>query len=80
MKENLRIVEISTSSWEEENFVLLTDLDDDQISKVVAPLIQTERETDELIDNDSIANILSEKYPKNIVIMYSRDGFDYLNF
>lgn len=71
--DKIRIVEVSQNSWDEENLLLLTTLDDEQIKVVLLPLLEEERNDENgevLYANDDMANILSEKYPDDIVILY----------
>ena len=73
-----RIVEVSQNSWEEENLLLLTTLTDEQITEVLKPLLEEERlcENGEVIyANDDMANILSEKYPDEIVELYGEPDY-----
>ena len=77
--EKIRIVEISQNSWAEENLTLLTTLTDEQIKIVLTPLIEEERANDTgeiLYDNDTMVQILSDKYPNDILLSYGK--FDYL--
>jgi hypothetical protein len=80
IKKNIRIVEVNTTAYEEENFILLTDLSDEQIEEVIRPIVDKERnETDEeefYYDNEELFNSLEQAYPNNIVIFYSDKGFD----
>lgn len=71
--EKVRIVEVSQNSWDEENLLLLTTLNDEQIKVVLLPLLEEERNDENgevLYANDDMVNILSEKYPDDIVILY----------
>lgn len=71
--EKIRIVEVTQNSWEEENLLLLTTLNDEQIKVVLLPLLEEERNDENgevLYANDDMVNILSEKYPDDIVILY----------
>jgi hypothetical protein len=73
LKEKIRIVEISQNSWEEENITLLTTLDNKQIEAVLTPLLEEERASENgevLYDNETMAHILTEKYPDDICIYY----------
>jgi hypothetical protein len=73
LSKHIRIVEITQNSWEEENLLLLTTLKDKQIKKVLAPLLKEERDCEDgsvIYANDDMAQILSEKYPNDIVIYY----------
>lgn len=71
--EKVRIVEVTQNSWDEENLLLLTTLNDEQIKVVLLPLLEEERNDENgevLYANDDMVNILSEKYPDDIVILY----------
>lgn len=71
--DKIRIVEISQNSWDEENLLLLTTLDDEQIKVVLLPLLEEERNDENgevLYANDDMVSILSEKYPDDIVVLY----------
>ena len=81
IKENIRIVEVNTTAFEEENFVLLTDLSDEQIEVVIRPIVDKERnatedDDDTFYDNEELFGALQETYPNNIVIFYSDTDFD----
>ncbi len=84
IKKNIRIVEVNTTAFEEENFILLTDLSDEQIEKVIKPIVDKERnETDEeefYYDNEELFGALEKAYPNNVVIFYSDKGFDEITF
>ncbi len=76
IKKNIRIVEVNTTAYEEENFVLLTDLSDEQIEKVIRPIVEKERNTTEddedcFYGNGDLVGALEETYPNNIVIFYT---------
>jgi hypothetical protein len=74
--ENIRLVEINTTAFEEENIMLITDLTDEQIQKVITPIVLKERNDEVEYDNDTLCEALREKYPTNIVIDYATDSFD----
>lgn len=79
MIEKLRVVEVSQNSWEEENLLLLTTLTNEQITIVLDPLLEEERANDSgeiIYDNDTMVQILSDKYPNDILLSYGE--FDYL--
>jgi hypothetical protein len=80
MKNNLRVIEINTTAFEEENFYLLTTLSDEQITKVITPIVEAERDSDSdgdsFYDNDFLVEKLNESYPNDIVTHYVHDGFD----
>ena len=73
MKENLRIVKVNTTAFEEEDFLVLTTLNDDQITQVITPIVNAERSGEEYYDNDTLVFALKDKYPKEVVEQYSLD-------
>lgn len=74
--ENLRIVKVNTTAFEEEDFILLTTLNDDQIKEVIMPIVEAERNDGEDYDNDGLVWTLKEKYPNEMVEQYSIDSMD----
>ena len=83
--ENIRVVEINTTAFEEENFVLVTDLTDEQIEEVIRPIVEKERNStleddeDSFYDNEQLFWAVKETYPNNIVLYYSDADFDVLS-
>jgi hypothetical protein len=63
--------EINTTAWDEENFVILTDLNESQIKKVIEPIVNREREHGEYYDNDSLIDALVNAYPENQFYSYT---------
>ena len=78
MIKKIRLVEVAQNSWEEENLTLLTTLTDEQIEIVLSPLIEEERESEDgevIYANDDMAQILSDKYPNDIVVLYAEPDY-----
>ena len=78
IKQDIRIVEVRQNSWEEENLLLLTTLTDEEIKSVLQPLLEEERNCEDgevIYANDDMASILSEKYPTDIVLLYSEPDY-----
>jgi hypothetical protein len=76
--DKIRIVEVYQNSWAEENLVLLTTLTDEQITIVLDPLIEEEREDENgevIYANEDMASMLSEKYPNDIVVLYGEPDY-----
>jgi len=72
--DNIRIVNVSQNSWQDENLLLLTTLTNEQIETTLNPLINEERQDksgEVIYSNDDMANILSKKYPDDIVVLYA---------
>lgn len=44
MNTNLSLYQINTTAWEEEDFLLMTSLTEEQITKVITPIVEQERE------------------------------------
>jgi hypothetical protein len=73
---------VSTTSCEEEDFLLLTDLTDDEIQDIITPIVEAERENpdDEVhfYDNEGLFWALKENYSRSLIILYTLDGIDTL--
>ena len=66
----MKAYEINTTAWEEENFVLFTDLTEGQIIDIITPIVMREREFGEEYTNDDLIDALMEAYPSNKVYAY----------
>lgn len=67
----MKAFEINTTAYDEENFVILTDLNEIQIKKVLEPIVNREREFDEYYDNDMLIDALLDAYPENQFYAYT---------
>lgn len=67
----MRAFEINTTAWDEENFVILTDIDEVQIKKVINPIVNREREFGEQYTNDMLIDALLDAYPDNQFYHYN---------
>lgn len=63
----MRVVKVKTTAWEEEDFFLLTTLDNQQITEVVNPLVMAERDGYEGYDNDIILKSLRKRFPHDTI-------------
>jgi len=68
----MRPFEINTTAWDEENFVILTDLNEIQIKKVIEPIVNREREFGEEYTNDTLIDALVDAYPENQFYYYNK--------
>jgi uncharacterized protein YpuA (DUF1002 family) len=77
---DLRIVQVNTTAWEEEDMLLITNLTDEQIQSVVTPIVERERESDDFgyINND-LADALRRQFPDNIILNYDPSDVDLIN-
>lgn len=70
----MKVFEINTTAWEEENFVLFTDLTGIQIIDVITPIVMRERKYGEEYTNDDLIDALMEAYPSNKVYTYQNNN------
>ncbi len=75
----LRIVEINTTAYEEEDFLLLTDLSDEQIKSIIVPIVGMERDDDIEYCNDELVDELKKTFPNNFIEMYTKETIDYIS-
>jgi hypothetical protein len=74
----MRVIRINTSAWSEEDFYLLTTLEDDQIAEVIQPIVNAERDGEDYYDNYMILQALKDRFPLEYTDMYQE--FDKLTF
>ena len=64
----LRHIEINTTAFAEENFNLITDLSNEQIESVITPIVEAERDNEQMVyDNQTLFNALVMYYQDNII-------------
>lgn len=63
----MKIFKINTTAYEEEDFFLLTDLSEQDITEVVHPIVMAERDGYEEYDNQTIIAALRKRYPSNSI-------------
>lgn len=63
----MRVVEINTTAYSDENLFIITDLTDDEIESVIEPLVIAERNGGDEYDNEMLFDALKKAYPKNII-------------
>ena len=73
----MKLFEINTTAYEEENLLIITDLNDDDITEVVSPLVNTERDGYEEYDNEILYNALVKRYPYNVIILAEREILEF---
>lgn len=69
----MNIFRIKTTAWQEEDFILLTTLTEEQVTDVISPIVEQEREGDGEYDNSSLVEALTEAYPSATVLEYSTE-------
>lgn len=76
---NLNLFQVNTTAYDEEDFLLLTSLTEEQITKVITPIVEDERENDVEYDNDMLVEALIKEYPRHIVLHYTTSGIDIIS-
>ena len=66
----MNIFRINTSAWEDEDFYIMTSLNEAKIRKVIEPMVQYERENETMHDNEEYLIALQEKYPRSVIEMH----------
>jgi hypothetical protein len=66
----MKSYEINTTAYDEENFVILTDLTEVQIKKVLEPIVNRERNGGDNYNNDMLIDALLDAYPENEFYAY----------
>ena len=63
----LNVLEINTTAYSDENFVLVTSLTDEQLEAVIVPIVLRERTDGTEYNNEELAEALRITYPDAIV-------------
>jgi len=76
----MKLININTTAYKEEDFMLYTSLTDDQIIKVIEPLVLAEREDlnndDVFYNNQILVRALYHAYPDEIIHDYTLDDIN----
>ena len=75
----LNLVKVNTTAFSEEDFLLLTSLTEEQIIKVISPIVEDERENNIEYDNDFLVAELEKEYPNDVVRHYIFDQIDLIS-
>jgi hypothetical protein len=74
----MRLININTTAFEEEDFLLLTDLNNDDLYEVIMPIVNAERDGEDEYDNEMIYDALKKRYPINLVVKF--DNVEQINY
>jgi hypothetical protein len=74
----MRLININTTAFEEEDFLLLTDLNDDELYEVIMPMVNAERDGEDEYDNDMIYDALKKRYPMRLIVKF--DEVEEINY
>ena len=75
----MNIFRIKTSAWDEESFILATQLNEKQVRSVIQPMVDAEREAEFVYSNDDYVQALRDAYPKSVILTDNGDT-DEINF
>jgi len=66
----IQVFKLSTTAWFEESFYVLTNLSEEQVRSVIAPMVAEERNDpleEMFYSNEDYISKLAESFPDNIV-------------
>ncbi len=69
----MRTVRINTTAYEEEDFFLITTLDDNQIREAISEILQRERDGLDEYSNDELLAALKERFSWEYIQMIEID-------
>lgn len=70
----MQVFIIKTTEWSEDEFYIMTSLSEEQIRKVIQPIVNYERSNDLVSNPHDYLSALSEAYPKSIIV--SEENFE----
>ena len=73
---NLNLIQVNTTAWEEEDFILVTTLSEEQIQSVIEPLVLAERNDGDgyaTYDNEELVKKLKKEFPMAVILHYTTD-------
>jgi hypothetical protein len=80
----MKLININTTAYKEEDFLLYTDLTKKQIIAVIEPFVLAERQDlldneGTFYDNEMLVNALKATYPKNHIDHYQIEDIDQIS-
>lgn len=75
----LNLIQVNTTAWEEEDFLLVTTLTDEQIKSVIEPLVLAQRNDGNYYDNEELVKELKKQFPHNLILYYTTDAIETLS-
>ena len=69
----MNIFRINTGSWDEEEFILATQLSEKQIRSVIQPMVDEARKEDFVFTTEDYVNVLRDAYPKSVILTDNED-------
>jgi hypothetical protein len=84
MAKKLNLVNINTTAWSEENFLLMTSLTETQIKEIIIPIVEKQRQLENEIFNNVQGTIndntfkewgLVDKYDNDSLVKALKDAY-----
>ena len=66
----MNIFKIQTTAYEQEDFFLHTELEEQDIVEVINPIVMSERDGYEVYDNESLLNALEKRFPRKKIELH----------
>ncbi len=75
----LNLFQVNTTAFDEEDFLLMTSLTEDQVTEVINPIVNEERENEVEYENEMLVEALKKAYPHHVVIHYNPSEIDLIS-
>ena len=75
----MNLFRTNTTAFDEEDFLLMTDLTEEQIIKTIEPVVLAEREGGEEYDNDMLVDALRKAYPFYKIFQFNEDTIEIIS-
>lgn len=67
----MNIFRVNTTPYEEEDFYLHTELDEEDIVEIITPIVNREREGSYEYDNEVLLDAIKKRYPRKKIELYT---------
>jgi len=67
----MNLYRINTTAFHEEDFTILTNLNEEQIVDIITSVVKDERDGGESYDNDDLVSALMKAYPNHFITHYN---------
>lgn len=64
----MNLFNIMTGQWDEENFIIATQLSEKQVRSVIQPMIDDARDGDFVYNPEDYVQVLRDAYPKSVIL------------
>lgn len=67
----MNLFRINTTAFHEEDFTILTNLNEEQITDIITPIVKDERDGGKGYNNYDLLSALFEAYPNHFITQYN---------